>query len=152
MRPVGTYLYGRRMYETMIAWENPNTPGFESPIMQDFAALWKAADKIVYSKTLQNIRSAGTRVERDFEPDVVEKMKAASERDLLVGGPELAAHAFNAGLVDECHLFVTPILVGGGKQALPDDVHLTLELLDEHRFDSGIVFLRYGTTWTKPTD
>lgn len=143
MRPVGTHLYGRRMYETMIAWENPDTPEFESPIMQDFAALWKAADKIVYSKKLQTIRSARTRAERDFKPDVVARMKAASERDIVVAGPALAAHAFRAGLVDECHLFVTPILVGGGKQALPDDVRLPLELLDEHRFESGMVYLRY---------
>ena len=144
-RPAGTFLYGRRMYETMIGWENTDTPEIQSPVMKDFAALWQAADKIVYSRTLRTVSTARTRIEREFEPDVVKKMKASAERDILVGGPGLAAHAFKAGLVDECHLFFTPILVGGGKPALPDDVRVKLELLDERRFDSGTVYLRYRT-------
>jgi dihydrofolate reductase len=142
-RPIGTYLYGRRMYETMAGWETDPAFAEQSPLMRDFAELWQAADKVVYSTTLPTVSTAKTRLERAFDPDAVRQMKASAERDLTVGGPELAAHAFKAGLVDECHLFVTPIVVGGGNQSLPDRVRLELELLHERRFDNGMVFLRY---------
>ena len=144
-RPVGTYLYGRRMYEVMVAWETPHTLADQSPVTQDFAEIWQAADKIVYSKTLESVSSARTRIERDFDPEAVRQMKATAGRDISVGGPDLAAQAIKAGLVDECHLFVTPIVVGGGRQSLPNDVRLELELLDERRFGSGVVYLRYRT-------
>jgi dihydrofolate reductase len=144
-RPVGTYLYGRRMYETMVGWETDPTLADRSPLMRDFAQIWRAADKIVYSRTLERVTSARTRIERDFDPEAVRQMKAAAERDLIVGGSDLAAHAIRAGLVDEWHLFVTPIVVGGGKRSLPDDVRVKLELLDERRFEGGVVYLHYRT-------
>jgi dihydrofolate reductase len=144
-RPVGTYLYGRRMYEVMVGWETDPTLADESPFMRDYAEIWQAADKIVYSKTLETVSSARTRIDRDFDPEEVRQMKARAGRDLIVGGPELAAQAFRAGLVDECHLFVAPIVVGGGKRSLPDDVRLKLELLDERRFGNGMVYLHYRT-------
>ncbi len=142
-RPVGTYLYGRRMYETMAGWETDPTLASRSEFTKDFAQIWQAADKIVYSKTLATASTGGTRIERDFDPHAVRRMKTSAGSDLMVGGPNLAAHAFKAGLVDECHLFVAPIVVGGGKQSLPDDVRLELELLDERRFGNGMVHLRY---------
>jgi dihydrofolate reductase len=142
-RPVGTYLYGRRMYEVMIAWETIPTDGDQPPSMGDFARLWRAADKVVYSTTLPSVSTARTRLERAFDPDAVRRLKASADADLSVGGPRLAAHAFRAGLVDECHLFLTPILVGGGTRALPDKLRLELELLDERRFGGGVVHLRY---------
>jgi dihydrofolate reductase len=148
-RPVGTYLYGRRMYETMVGWETDPTLAEQSPLMRDFAQIWQAADKIVYSKTLEAVSTARTRIERDFNPEAIRQMKALAGRDLIVGGPDLAAQAFKAGLVDECHLFVAPMVVGGGKQSLPDDVRLKLELLDEHRFASGMVYLYYRTRNTR---
>jgi dihydrofolate reductase len=117
----------------------------QPPFIQDFAEIWRAADKIVYSKTLEAVSSAKTRIERDFDPEAVRELKAAAERDLAVGGPELAAHAFTAGLVDECHFILVPIVVGGGKRCLPDHVRLRLELLDERRFGNGMVHLRYRT-------
>ena len=144
-RPVGTYLYGRRMYEVMVDWETDHTLADQPPVMQDFAELWHAADKIVYSKTLETVSSARTRIERAFDPEAVRQMKAAAGRDLTVGGPDLAAQAFKAGLVDECHLFLAPIVVGGGKRFLPNDVRLKLELLDERRFGNGVVQLHYRT-------
>ncbi len=144
-RPVGTHLYGRRMYETMVGWETDPTLGDQSPFMRDFAQIWQAADKVVYSKTLAAVSTRRTRIERDFDPHAVRQMKASAGRDLTVGGPALAAHALRAGLVDECHLFVAPIVVGGGKPSLPDGVRLELELLDERRFRSGMVYLRYRT-------
>jgi dihydrofolate reductase len=144
-RPVGTYLYGRRMYEVMVGWETDHTLADQSPVRRDFAELWQAADKVVYSKTLETVSSARTRIERDFDPEAVRQMKASAGRDITVGGPDLAAQAFKAGLVDECHLFVTPIVVGGGKQSLPNNVRLKLELLDERRFGNGMVHLRYRT-------
>jgi len=143
-RPVGTYLYGRRLYEVMVSWEDAEALADQPPFIQEFGEIWRAADKIVYSKTLEAVSSARTRIERDFDPEAVRKLKAAAERDLLVGGPELAAHAFAVGLVDECHLFLAPIIVGGGKQGLPDHVRLQLELLNERRFGNGTVFLGYG--------
>jgi dihydrofolate reductase len=143
-RPVGTYLYGRRMYEVMVFWETAHTNAGLSPVVRDYAEIWQAADKIVYSKTLQTVASARTRIERAFDPEALRQMKARAGRDLTVGGPDLAAQAFRAGLVDECRLFVAPIVVGGGNQSLPNDVRLKLELLDEHRFGNGVVHLRYG--------
>jgi dihydrofolate reductase len=144
-RPVGTYLYGRRMYEVMVGWETNHTLSAQSDPMRDFAQIWQEADKIVYSTTLETVSTARTRIERDFDPGAVRQMKASAGRDLTVGGPELATQAFKAGLVDECHLFVTPIAVGGGKQSLPSKVRLKLELLDERRFGNGMVYLRYRT-------
>jgi dihydrofolate reductase len=143
-RPVGTYLYGRRMYEVMVAWETAHTLADQRPVMQDFAQLWQAADKIVYSKTLETPSSARTRIEPDFDPAAVRQLKTQAERDISVGGPQLAAQAIKAGLVDEFHLFLVPIVVGGGNQALPDHVRLKLELLDERRFGNGVVHLRYA--------
>ncbi len=118
-RPIGTYLYGRRMYETMVYWETAHTVADQPTVMQDFAEIWQAADKIVYSTTLETPSSARTRIERDFDPGVIRQMKASAERDITVGGPDLAAQAIRAGLVDECHLFVAPIVVGGGKRSSP---------------------------------
>ncbi len=144
-RSAGTHLYGRRMYETLMVWETDPSLAAESPLLRDFAETWQAADKIVYSKTLAAVFTRKTQLERNFNPAVIQQLKAAVEQDILIGGPELAAHAFRAGLIDECHLFLTPIIVGGGKPALPDNVRLELELLEERRFDSGVVFLRYRT-------
>jgi dihydrofolate reductase len=144
-RPVGTYLYGRRMYEVMVYWETADTLPDQPPFSRDFAEIWQAADKIVYSKTMETAASARTRIERDFDPEAVRQLKASAERDITVGGPELAAQTIGAGLVDELQLFVAPVVVGGGKRSLPNDVHLKLELLDERRFGSGVVYLRYGT-------
>ena len=144
-RPVGTYLYGRRMYEVMAPWETDPTLADQSRVMRDFAELWQAADKIVYSKTLETPSTARTRIEPDFDPEAVRQMKTQAERDITVSGPDLAAQAIKAGLVDEFQLFFVPIVVGGGNQALPDHVRLELELLDERRFGSGVVHLRYAT-------
>jgi dihydrofolate reductase len=142
VRPVGTYLYGRRMYETMRFWE---TVGDDQPeVMRDFAEVWRAAEKIVYSRSLESASTARTRIERDFDPEAVGELKASASSDVAVGGPELAAQAFRAGLVDECQLLLVPVIVGGGKRALPDRVRLELDLLDERRFGGGTVFLRYG--------
>jgi dihydrofolate reductase len=146
-RPVGTYLYGRRMYETMVIWETVQTTA-DQPITADFADIWRAADKVVYSSTLGTAPSAHTRIERAFDPDAVQGMKAASGHDLSVGGPDLAAQAIKAALVDEYHLFVVPILVGGGTPTFPNDVHLELELLDERRFNGGVMHLHYGAAAT----
>lgn len=142
-RSVGTYLYGRRMYEVMIGWDPPDAFADDPPYIQDFAKMWQAADKVVYSRTLESVSTARTRIERGFDPENVRRMKAQAGQDMTVGGPDLAAHALKAGLVDECHLFVAPIAVGGGKRCLPDDVRLKLDLLDERRFDNGMVYLRY---------
>lgn len=142
-RTVGTYLYGRRMYETMMIWETDPDLAADSPLTQDFAEIWQAADKIVYSKTLAAARTRNTKIERNFDPEAIQQLKKTSQHDIAIGGPELAAHAFRSGLIDECHLFITPIMVGGGKQSLPEDVRLELELLDERRFGNGTVFLRY---------
>ncbi len=144
-RPVGTYLYGRRMYQVMVYWETAHTLADQPPFVQDYAEIWQSADKIVYSKTLETVSSARTRIERDFDPEAVRQLKAQAGRDITVGGPDLAAQAIKAGLVDEYHLLVTPIVVGGGKQSLPDDVRLKLELLDERRFGNGMVHLHYRT-------
>jgi dihydrofolate reductase len=142
-RPVGTYLYGRRLYEVMLAWE---TITDEQQFIKEYAEIWRAADKIVFSKTLETVSSERTRIERSFDPETIREMMAAADRDVSVGGPTLAAHAIRAGLVDEIGLFLTPIVVGGGTRALPNDARLPLELLDERRFGSGMVYLRYRTT------
>ncbi len=145
VRAMHTHLYGRRMYEIMMVWETDPNLAAESPLMRDFAEIWQAADKIVYSTTLETISTRKTQLEQTFDPKAIRQLKEASEHDILIGGPELAAHAFRAGLIDECHLFIVPILVGGGKSALPDNVRLELELLEERRFGDGTVFLRYRT-------
>jgi dihydrofolate reductase len=144
-RQVGTYLYGRRMYETMVYWETAHTLPDQPPVLEDFAEIWQAADKIVYSKTLGAVSSARTRIERDFDPEAVRQLKASAGRDISVGGPDLAAQAIKAGLVDDYNLFLTPILVGSGQPSLPDHVRVKLELLDERRFASGVVHLHYRT-------
>ncbi len=144
-RPAGTHLYGRRLYETMAAWETNPSLAEHSPAMRDFAEIWQAADKIVYSRTLETVSTERTRIARVFDADEVGRLKAAAESDLAIGGAALAAEAFRAGLVDECRLVVAPILVGGGKRALPDAVRLELELVDERRFGNGMVYLRYRT-------
>ena len=141
-RPIGTYLYGRRLYDVMVAWE---TITDEQPFVRDYAELWRAADKIVYSRSLETVSSAKTRIERSFDPDAVREMKETVDRDLSVGGPDLAAQAIRAGLVDEIHLFLAPIVVGGGTQALPNDVRVKLELIAERRFAGGMVHLHYGS-------
>jgi dihydrofolate reductase len=145
-RPIGTYLLGRRMYEVMTYWETAETTTDQPSATQDFAAIWQTADKIVYSRTLEAASSARTRIERNFDPEAVRELKASAGPDIGVGGSELAAQAMRAGLVDECHLFLTPILVGGGLRALPDDVRFELELLDERRFGNGVVHLHYRTS------
>jgi dihydrofolate reductase len=142
-RPIGTYLYGRRMYETMVFWETASTQGDEPTVFYDYAGIWRAAEKIVYSRTLQTASSTRTRIEREFDPDAVLRLKKTSRADIAVGGAELAGRAISAGLVDECHLFLFPVVVGGGKRALPDDVRARLELLDERRFRNGVVHLHH---------
>jgi dihydrofolate reductase len=143
-RPIGTYLLGRRMYETLVFWESPPDLEHQPAVVQEFAEIWKGADKIVYSRTLSTASSARTRIEQDFDREAVRRLKATAGRDLSVGGPELAGQAIAAGLVDEVELFLVPVLVGGGKRALPDNgVRLDLELLDEHRFGNGTAYLRY---------
>ena len=144
MRPIGTYLYGHRMYDTMAGWEIADQRPDQPLYTLEFAKIWQAADKVVYSKTLHAVTSARTRIERAFTPAAVRQMKAERDRDMAVAGANLAAQAIKAGLVDELHLFITPILVGGGKHALPDDVLVKLELLGEHRFASGVVHLHYN--------
>jgi dihydrofolate reductase len=142
-RPIGTYLYGRRMYEVMAGWENADAFAGDSAVMRDFADVWQAADKIVYSRTLETVSSAKTRIEREFDPEAIRQMKARAAADVSVGGPDLAAQALESGLVDELHLFLTPIIVGGGKQSLPAGVRVKLELLDERRFGNGVIHLHY---------
>jgi dihydrofolate reductase len=145
VRPVGTYLYGRRMYETMAVWETQPDLAAQSELMADFANIWQAADKVVYSTTLDEVSTADTRLERRFDPDALRDVKTSAAGDLTVGGPALAAHAFNAGLVDECQLFIHPVVVGGGKPAFQTGGRIHLDLLEEHRFGNGVVYLRYRT-------
>jgi len=142
-RPIGTYLYGRRMYETMVFWETVDPDGDWPAVAREFAAIWQTAEKVVYSRTLETLSSARTRIERDFDPNAIERMKQSSGSDIGIGGAELAGQAIAAGLVDELQLLLVPVLVGGGKRVLPNDVRVRLELLDERRFESGAVFLRY---------
>jgi dihydrofolate reductase len=143
LRPIGTYLYGRKMYQTMAVWETPDViPGL-TPVMLDFARLWQAADKIVYSKTLEAISTSKTRLQREFDPQALRELKTHSPHDLTVGGPALAGHAIQAGLVDEYHFLVPPITIGGGKRVLPANVRVKLGLESEHRFANGTLYLRY---------
>jgi dihydrofolate reductase len=142
-REIGTYLYGRRLYEVMAVWETMDLTG-EPAAMHDYAEIWKNADKVVYSRTLDEPSTSRTRIERNFDPAAVLRLKEEAGRDLSVGGAELAAVALTAGLVDELHLFLNPVVVGGGKRALPDGIRLDLKLLDEHRFEGGVVHLHYG--------
>jgi dihydrofolate reductase len=151
-RPLGTYLYGRRMYETMVFWETAReTEGDPSPVGRDYAEIWRAADKVVYSRTLEAASSARTTIEREFDPEAIRQRKTAAERDLSIGGSELAAHAMRAGLVDEYHLFLTPIIVGGGKRSLPDGVTLGLELVASRSFGGGVVHLHYRSAEAAPS-
>jgi dihydrofolate reductase len=145
VRSVGTYLYGRQLYELMHVWETDPAAAAQSPAAREFAEIWQAADKVVYSRTLEAASTTRTRIERDFDPEVVRRLKAAAERDLTVGGSALGAHAISAGLVDEYHLIVWPVVLGGGKHFLPNRVRLQLELLDERRLTNGVVYLRYRT-------
>ncbi|HET7486887.1 MAG TPA: dihydrofolate reductase family protein [Acidimicrobiales bacterium] len=144
VRPVGTYLYGRRLYDSMAVWESEPDLAARSKLMADFAEVWQAADKVVYSTTLDVVSTARTRLERSFDPGSVRAMKAAGTSDLTVGGAHLAAQAFRAGLVDECQLLVHPVVLGGGKAGLPSDVRKDLELLEERRVGNGVVYLRYA--------
>jgi len=143
-RPVGTFLLGRRMYEVLVAWETLETAD-QPTYIRDFAEIWRGADKIVYSTTLETVPSAQTRIEGAFDPEAVRQLKTTAERDITVGGPGLAAHAIRAGLVDEWQVLLVPVVVGGGIRFFPDDVRLTLELLDERRFGNGTLHLRYRT-------
>ena len=142
-RKVHTYLCGRRMYETMMVWETDPNLAADSPLTQDYAQIWQAADKIVYSKTLVSASTRKTQIERNFDPEAIRQLKETAQDDISIGGPNLAAHAFQAGLIDECHLFLAPIIVGGGKPSLPINVRLELELEEERQFGNGKIFLRY---------
>jgi dihydrofolate reductase len=144
-RPVGTFLFGRRMYETLAVWDTMDERPDKPPVVYGFAEIWKAADKVVFSRTLKAVSTARTRIEREFDPELVRRMKAESDRDLSIGGPTLAARAIETGLVDEWQLYLMPIVVGGGTRALPDGVRVELDLLDERRFAGGAVHLRYRT-------
>ena len=143
VRPAGTYLYGRRLYETMAVWETDPSLAAQSELMSDFAHVWQAADKVVYSTSLGAVPTARTQLERTFDPDAIRDLKASAVKDLTVGGANLAAHAFRAGLVDECHLFIHPVFLGAGKASLPRDTRADLELLDTRRFGNGVVYVRY---------
>jgi dihydrofolate reductase len=143
LRPIGTHLYGRRLYDVMVFWETVPDDSSESPVMRDFGRLWRSVDKVVYSRTLDRVASTRTTLEREFDPDAVRRRKAASDADLLVGGAELAGVALRAGLVDEVRLFVFPVLVGGGRSAFGEDVRARLALREERRFTGGVVHLRY---------
>ena len=142
-RPIGTYLYGRRMYETMVVWETMDAEPDLAPVIRDFTQIWQAAEKVVYSKTLETVSSARTRIERKFDHEAVRRMKQMAERDISVGGPGLAAEAIRAGLVDELQLLIAPIVVGAGNSCLPDDVRRRLDLVDQRRFGNGMAYLRY---------
>jgi dihydrofolate reductase len=144
-RPIGIYLMGRRMYEVMSVWDTTEMTTAESAVARDYASLWQAADKVIYSRTLDAVSTRRTRLVHDFDPDEIRRVKAAAARDLSIGGPELAGQALAAGLVDELQLLLTPIIVGGGNAALPHNVRLRLSLVEERRFGNGTVFLRYLT-------
>lgn len=143
-RPIGTCLYGRRMYESMVYWETASVKKGDQPEeVWEFSKIWQAAEKIVYSQTLQSVSSGRTRIEREFDPDAIRRLKESSEADITIGGSELAGQAMREGLIDECHLIVNPIVLGGGKRAFPDNLHMRLELIGERRFGSGVVHLHY---------
>jgi dihydrofolate reductase len=148
-RGIGTYLYGRRMYEVMKSWEGAHTLADQPPVIQDYAEIWQAADKIVFSRSLETVTTTRTTLKREFDPEAVRRMKALARRDISVGGPDLAAQAIKAGLVDEYHLFLQPIVVGGGNQALPNDARVKLELVDERRFEGGVIHLHYRNAITR---
>ena len=152
MRSASTYLYGRRMYETMAVWETDPALAEASDLRREFASVWQAPDKVVYSTTLETIPTARTSIERDFDPDAVRSLTASNAGTFLVGGPTLAAQALGAGIVDECHLLVWPVVLAGGKHALPKDVRIDLELIDERRFSNGVVALAYrvGSSYRGP--
>lgn len=143
-RDVGTHLYGRTMYEMMTAWENDPSVAGQSPKSEEFAQIWQATEKVVFSSTLESVSTERTRIERNFDPDTVRAIKASARGDLSVSGADLATSAWRSGLIDECHVFVAPMLVGGGRRMFPDDLRQPLELLDERRFANGMVFLRYA--------
>lgn len=143
-REVGTYLYGRTMYEMMVGWENDPAVAGQSPKSAEFAEIWQAAEKVVFSRSLQSVSTKRTRIERDFDPDLVRTIKAEANQDLNISGADVAASAWRAGVIDQCHVFVAPMLVGNGKRMFPDDLRQPLELLDERRFGNGMVFLRYA--------
>jgi dihydrofolate reductase len=143
-RPIGTHLYGRRMYEVMKVWESDEFLAGEPPLMRDYAEIWRAAEKVVFSRSLDEVTTARTRLERVFEPEAIREGKAAAEHDLSIGGSELAGQALDAGLVDECQLLLSPVVVGGETAALPVQAQLRLTLLDQRRFGNGVVFLRYA--------
>ena len=143
VRPIGTYLYGRRLYDTMAVWETDPALAAQSELTADFANVWRTADKVVYSTTLDAVSTATTRLERTFDPAAVREMKASATSDLTVGGADLAAHTLRSGLLDECQLLIRPVLLGGGKPALPSDTRVGLELLDDRRLGKGVVYLRY---------
>ena len=142
-RPIGTYLYGRRMYDVMKVWETPEAFDNPPPTMLDYAGIWQSAEKIVYSTTLTDVSTARTHIVAEFDADAIRELKVSSQRDISIGGPHLAAQAIRAGLVDEFHMFLSPVVIGGGNQSLPDNVRLELELLDQHRFPNGVVHLHY---------
>jgi dihydrofolate reductase len=142
-RSIGTYLFGRRVYETMAVWENDPSLAKENEYMREYAEIWEGVDKIVFSRTLDAAPTRRTRLEREFDPDAIRALKASAERDLAVAGPNLAASAFEAGLIDEIRMMIAPVIVGGGKPVLPDGVRLDLELIDERRFANGMVHLSY---------
>jgi dihydrofolate reductase len=142
-RPIGTYLYGRRLYDVMVGWENMPDLDAQPAVTGDFAAIWRAAEKIVFSRSLAATASTRTRIERNFAPDTIRQLKERADRDISIGGPDLAAQAIRAGLVDQCQLFLSPVVVGGGNPALPSNTRITLQLLDERRFGNGVVYLHY---------
>jgi dihydrofolate reductase len=152
IRTYGTHLYGCRTYESMMVWETDSNLADRSPLLRDFAQVWQAADKIVYSRKLETVSTSKTKIEQNFDPEAIRRLKESVEQDIHIGGADLAAQAFRAGLIDECHLFIKPIIVGGGKAALPDNVRIELELLEERRFENGEVFLRYRTRQGRATD
>ena len=142
-RPIGTYLLGRRMYETMVFWETAEVTPDQCEPASDYAGIWRAAEKVVFSRSLDQVSSAKTRIERDFDAESIRRLKAEADSDISIGGPELAGEAIRAGLVDEYHLWINPIVVGGGNAALPSDARVELELLEQRRFDSGVIHLHY---------
>jgi dihydrofolate reductase len=147
-RPVATYLYGRRMYQTMVYWETAHRMPDQPAVALEFTGIWQAAEKIVFSTTLTATASARTRIERTFDPGAIRQLKSVAAHDVTVGGADLAGQALKAGLVDEVHMFLVPVTVGSGKRALPDGLRANLELLDTHRFASGVIYLRYGLKQT----
>ena len=142
-RPIATHLYGRRMYETMRYWETPEASSEQPAVSRDYAEIWRSAEKIVFSRTLDHASSAKTHIEREFDPEAIRRLKEEAERDIGIGGPGLAGEAIRAGLVDEYHLFLNPIIVGGGNPALPSEAQIDLELVDQRRFGSGVIHLHY---------